>query len=201
MRVSNRLNKHFVAAAAAVAVTGAANAAVVYSGVLNVTIPANIDGLYLNVETGQQGSSGGAVPGWDINPYGSTSLSLYAASGTGYMRHPQATTTAKTNIAAGTAIGSSAFFYGSSSAVIGTLPGQWSLNSTGIIGFKFLAADGLTHYGWARIAIGASLAARTLVDYAFESTAGQSLNAGVVPAPGAIALLGVAGLVTRRRRA
>ena len=202
----DRLNAHLVACAAtatAVIATGA-SAAVVYSGELNITIQANIDGLYVNCETGQYVNGPGAgVPGWDINPYGATSLSFFAATGTGYMRNPGAgTATGRTNLAAGTAIGASSFFYGSSSAVVGTSVGQWAFNSSGIVGFKFLAADGLTHYGWARIAIGATLAARTLVDYAFESVAGGAIAAGAgVPAPGALALLGVAGLLTRRRRA
>jgi len=41
---------------------------------------------------------------------------------------------------------------------------------------------------------------RTVVDYAYESTAGGSIVAGAVPAPGALALLGVAGLAGSRRR-
>ncbi len=199
MSISNRLNKHFVAATAAVAVAGVANAAVVYSGIVNLTIPANVDGLYMNVETGATGTSGTGTAGWDINPYGTTSLALYAATGTGYMRAAGTTSTGRTNIGNNAVVGASAFFYGSSNAIIGTSVGQWAFNSTGTIGFKFLAADGLTHYGWARIAIGASLASRTLVDYAFESTAGASIT--TLPAPGAIALLGLAGLVARRRRA
>ncbi len=202
MSISNRLNKHFVAATAAVAVAGSANAAIVYSGVLNLTIPANIDGLYINVETGATGSAGAGTAGWDINPYGTslTGVSLYAAGGSGYMRNPGAgTSTQRTNLAADTAIGASSYFYGSSAAVIGTDVGQWSANSTGLFGFKFLAADGLTHYGWVRMAIGENAATRTVIDYAYESTAGASIGAGV-PAPGALALLGVAGLAVRRRR-
>ena len=203
---SNRLNKHFAVCAAAVAtaVVGSANAAVVYSGVVNISIPANIDGSYINVETGQYSVTGGGegVPGWDINPYGSstTAVSLYAATGTGYMRNPGAgTSTGRTNLAEGTNIGATSFFYGSSTATIGTLVGQWSANANGIFGFKFLAADGLTHYGWARMSIGANAASRTIVDYGFESTAGAAIAAGA-PAPGAVALLGLAGLMTRRRR-
>ena len=175
---NTRLSLHFAACAAATATACLSNADVMYSGVVNLTIPANIDGLYVNVETGATGSTGGTTAGWDINPYGSTGLSFYAASGTGHMRHPSATTTAKTNLPIDTPINSGAYFYGSSAAVIGTLPGQWAFNTEGIVGFKFLASDGLTHYGWARIAIGASLTTRTLVDYAWESVAGVSIAAG-----------------------
>jgi MYXO-CTERM domain-containing protein len=46
-----------------------------------------------------------------------------------------------------------------------------------------------------------NLVTRTVVDFAYESVAGESIAAGAVPAPGALALLGVAGLAgTRRRR-
>jgi MYXO-CTERM domain-containing protein len=43
---------------------------------------------------------------------------------------------------------------------------------------------------------------RTVVDFAWENVAGTSIDAGAgaVPAPGAIALLGLAGLAGRRRR-
>ena len=44
-----------------------ADAAIVYSGVVSISIPDNIDGVYLNVVTG---ASGAVLPaGWDVNPY------------------------------------------------------------------------------------------------------------------------------------
>ena len=205
MSMSNRLANHFaLAAVATAAVAATSNAAIVYSGILNFAVNADIDGAYINVETAVLSNGpGSGVPGWDVNPYGTstTAVSLFAATGTGYMRNPGAgTSTGRTNIAAGTAIGAASFFYGSSSATLGTLVGHWTANSTGIYGFKFLAADGLTHYGWMRLAIGANTATRSVVDYGWESTAGVAIAAGA-PAPGAIALLGLAGLATRRRRA
>ena len=189
---TNRLHKHLaLAAVATAAVAATSNADVVYSGPVNIVVPANIDGTYMNVETGQYvNGPGSGAPGWDVNPYGTstTAVSLFAATGTGYMRNPGAgTSTGRTNLAENTNIGSTSFFYGSSSATIGTLVGQWSANSSGIYGFKFrTAADGAgpaTHYGWMRIAIGANAATRTIVDYAYESIEGASIAAGVGGGP------------------
>ncbi|MEY3022884.1 MAG: hypothetical protein RIS86_2082, partial [Planctomycetota bacterium] len=81
--LSNRLAKHFGAAAAAAVVVGSANAAIVHWADANLTIPNTIDGLYINVETRATGSSGASTAGWDINPYSSTSLTFFNATGSG----------------------------------------------------------------------------------------------------------------------
>lgn len=36
-----------------------------------ISVPSNFDGIYLNLLTGAQGTSGASTPGWDINPYNS----------------------------------------------------------------------------------------------------------------------------------
>jgi MYXO-CTERM domain-containing protein len=98
--------------------------------------------------------------------------------------------------------------YGTTAAT--GLNGGWTYGSENIIGFRFVAASGATHYGWMRFLMGAIGSAglgnnaptRTVVDFAYESVAGASILAGDtgIPAPGALALLGVAGLASRRRR-
>ena len=103
--LSNRLAKHFAAAAAVTVVAGAANAAVVHWADANLLIPANIDGLYINVETRATGSAGSGVAGWDINPYSATSLTWFNATGTGMMRYPGVTTGSAGNLLPGTAVG------------------------------------------------------------------------------------------------
>ena len=116
--LSNRLAKHFAAAAAASVVAGAANAAIVHWADANLLVPATIDGLYINVETRQTGSAGSAVAGWDINPYSATSLTWFNATGTGMMRYPGVTTGSAGNLALGTAVGATGSF-GSGAVVVG----------------------------------------------------------------------------------
>ena len=175
---STRLARHLAAAAAA-AITGASSADIIYHQ-YNVVIPANIDGIYVNVETFQTGTAGSGVAGWDINPYNTTSLSFYSPTGGGLLRYPgSATTTVAGNLAANTPIDALGSYSASTTAVtFGAAAGNWVLNAVNLCGFKFLAADGLTHYGWARIQVGASAGVRTLVDIGYESAAGVAIAAG-----------------------
>ena len=198
MMLSNRLVKHFGAAAAAAVVVGSANAAIVAWENCNLVIPNNIDGLYINVETRATGSAGSAVAGWDINPYSATSLTWFNATGTGMMRFPGVTTGSAGNLAVGTVVGASGSF-GSGAVVVGSAPGNLQLNAVNRFGFRFIASDGGTKYGWATFQIGSSIsgADRTITNLYYESVTGVGI---VVPAPGAMALVGLAGIAARRRR-
>jgi len=200
MRISNRLEKHLaVALTAAAGIAASSDAAIVAWTNCNLVIPNTIDGLYINVETRVSGSAGSVVAGWDINPYSATNLTWFNATGTGMMRFPGVTTGSAGSLAIGTVVGASGSF-GSGAVTVGTAPGNWQLNALNYFGFRFIAADGLTHYGYGTFQIGSSIsgADRTITNLYYESTAGVSIT--VVPAPGAFALLGVAGLASRRRR-
>ena len=210
--LSNRLAKHFGAAAAAAVVVGSSNAAIVYSGVLNFSCAVDIDGCYINVETGQLSNGpGSGVPGWDVNPYSTSGgMNFFNSTGGGQMRRPGVTTGTAGNLALGTVIGAAGSYNTGTGNVYGTtaatgLNGGWTYSSENIIGFRFVSAAGTTHYGWMRFLMGAAGSAgtsmtRTVVDFAWENVAGTSIAAGAVPAPGALALLGLAGLASRRRR-
>ena len=197
-----RFDAHLVACAAAAgaAVVGTAqksDAAIVWSGPVNLNVPATTAGLYLNVQSGVNNTSPAAVPGWDINPWGSTTLNLFnptAPAGGVYA----STGGIPAPLAAGTPINASTT-WGS-----GTLT-PTNLNSTNnLVGFRFQneANANQTHYGWVRFSVGATAATRSIVEYAWEDVAGVGINAGAVPAPGSLALLalGAAGLAGRRRK-
>ena len=210
MRLSNRFEKHvLVAAAVAMGATAAANAAIVYSGVVNFSCAIDIDGTYINVETNQLTNGPGAgVPGWDVNPYRSSSgsgMNFFNPTGGG-MVSAAAGVGPALNLAAGTLIGSTSNFSSSTATIaFGSAAGQWQYASNNIVGFRFVSSAGTTHYGWMRFLMGSqpatgNLVTRTVVDFGYESVAGASIEAGAVPAPGALALLGVAGLAGKRRR-
>ncbi len=199
MRISNRFEKHIVAAATVAMTAAAANAGLVTWNA-NLVIPNNIDGQYINVETQTFGSAAGDVAGWDLNPYGTstTAMSWFAAaapSGCVMGLGQGGTTTAVASLSGGTLVSSASTFGNTASSVTA---GGWMLNAANYFGFRFLGADAGTHYGWGIMTVGATMGARTLTSVTFETTAGASVV--VAPAPGALALLGLAGFAARRRR-
>ena len=201
-----KLELHF-AATAALCLAGAAAADVVYSGPVNFVCAVDIDGCYINVETGVLSNGpGSGVPGWDVNPYSTSGgMNFFNSTGGGQLRQPGQTTGPAGNLAAGTVIGASGSWNTATTNVYSNVAAGWQYNAVNMIGFRFVSAAGTTHYGWMRFAMGPQGAAgvgptRTVVDFAWENVAGASIAAGAVPAPGALALLGVAGLASRRRR-
>ncbi len=199
--MNSKMIMHMAAAAAAAAVVGAANAAVVTWN-CNLVVPNNIDGQYINVETQVAGSAAGLVAGWDLNPYGTstTAMSWFAAaapSGCVTGLGQGGTTTAVASLSAGTLVGAASTFGNTASSVTA---GGWLLNSANFFGFRFLGGDGLTHYGFGKMTIGATMGVRTLNFVSYESVGATGITIPAVPAPGAIALLGLAGLAGRRRR-
>jgi hypothetical protein len=74
-------------------------------------------------------------------------------------------------------------------------------NATGYVAFRFSTDVGVNwNYGWLKYTGGTDGNTGSWTEWAYNSTANASIQAGQVPAPGAIALLGAAGLVGSRRR-
>ena len=175
MNRPSRLGRHF-AAALTTAVAASATAGVTYTPVSWV-IPANIDGLYINVETLATGSAGSVVAGWDINPYSATSLTWFNATGTGMMRFPGVTTGSAGSLAFATVVGATGS-YGSGAVTVGTAAGNWKLNQDNYFGFRFVASDGATHYGWGKMVVGATITTRTITEIAWETLPATAINVG-----------------------
>ena len=179
-----------------------------------VTIPADLDGLYINVETGGTGFLPGSVPGWDLNPYTSGgNHNFFNSTGGGQLRYPGVTTGPAGSLDVGNVVGSSGSFNTATTGVaFGSGAGQWDLNSNNYFGFRFVAADGGTRYGWGTMQIGAAATTRSITELYYENTAGASILVGqrnvvptAVPEPGtplALLALGASGMLhVRRRRA
>ena len=198
--------------AVAAGAAGGAEAGIIVWENANLVIPNTIDGLYINVETKATGTPVNKPAGWDINPYSAsslTTLSWFNATGTGMMRYPGATSGSAAALTLGTTVGPTGS-YGSGAVAVGSAAGNWKLNSDNYFGFKFVAADGLTHYGWGMMQVGAALSTRTLKHLAYESVGATAITVGAgmvpVPEPPAVAgatLLGLAAgarFVIKRRR-
>ncbi len=211
-----------LALAASVA-SGGAQAVIVYSGVLNLTIPNTTTGLYVNVLNGSSFTGPGTFPAlggpganFDFNLFGAAAWTLFSPGTLGQSAPAVPTTSrgyaaatstgAALNLAVGTPIDTATIWNtGSPSAA------NLTTSSPAIFGFRFRnegpdlnsAADDTVHFGWARVVLTAG-APGTLIDYAFESTPLLGIQAGVIPEPATYALFGagLAGLLawSRRRR-
>ena len=102
--------------------------------------------------------------------------------------------------ASGTSIGSGAQW-----AAVTALANGYTAGGPGTnyyAGFQF-TIGAATHYGWIQFSIPSSsspFTGATAVAAAWQNTAGLGINAGAVPAPGAIAAILGAGLLRTRRR-
>ncbi|MBU3682981.1 MAG: hypothetical protein FGM39_03010 [Phycisphaerales bacterium] len=187
----------------ALGAAAAANAAIVRWDA-NLVIPSNFDGLYINIATQSTATSSTAIGGWDINPYGAGTLNFFASStapnpATTYVR-TQATG-GPSSLAGGTVISGASLFANSTATVMsatGVGSNGWVANAINYFGFRFYnETTSAVNYGYGAMQIGANGGIRTLL-FVEYGNAGESVT--VVPAPGAIALLGLAGFAGRRRR-
>ena len=190
-RLDARLVGYAALAGVALAAPAVAEATVITNNI-NLPIPANIDGVYLNFLTGATASA--AFAGFDINPYlqnavftffwpdapGTTSGGVDTASGVNIYAA----------LVAGNVVSSASPF--TQSAGGGGAGSTVNYQTTGqhILGFRFLnEGTGVVNYDYAVFNNTAPTGfPATLVSYSYENNGGAIT---VVPEPTTFALLGV----------
>ena len=186
-------------------------AAIVYSPIVNLAIPVTSPGIYLNIQTGASGTSAAAVPGWDINVGGTSSLNFSTPGGYNFVRlNTAAPTAGPSNLPVGFSVNANGM------PAVGTFPAaSWiaggaadglTLNSAqNYIGFQFEDSSSVTHLGCLLLSIGSSVTGsdRKIVSYVYNSesiTTPGGASLFYIPSPGALALACQAGLLSKRRR-
>ena len=185
-----------------------AEGAVIYSGIQNIPIATDFDGVFLNVQTAEHSTS--TITGWNVNfffggigEYNDESFQPVRVS-----NHPFA---AILNIPNGTIIDGTSMFaagIGGSGDVgsehVGSELGQFAPGETGIIAFKLTGTT--PKYGWMRVIFTLDEAGGTIQDWGYDDT-GHGIAAGATsilavpePARAGLMITGFLGLLLRRRR-
>jgi len=172
----------------------------------NLAIPVTPAGLYINISSGISSSTAAGAPGWDINVGGTSSLNFVSPGGYNFVRLNLAPMSAGPSNVGG-AFTISNLMPSASWITGGASNGFINNSSANFVGFQFVGNDSLTHFGWMQLSIGASAieSDRKIVSYAYNTESittpgGSLIVTPPVPAPGALALLGLAGFASRRRR-
>jgi hypothetical protein len=178
MSSRDQLLRHSYAVAAGAAATAAASsdAAIVYSGLQNLSI-GQFSSLNLNL---------------DGDAYGDLTLKNYVFGGGNYMG-------ATVNFAPGKLVGFNAGLSYVSALSAGFVIDAFSAGPS-FFGLSFAVGSNL-YYGWVRVSVNQATGSFVIHDWAYENS-GAGIAAGAVPAPGALGLLalGPAGLGVLRGR-
>ncbi len=190
------------AIAAAVALTaGKASAAIVYSDIMDIAIPTNLEGVYIDID----GMTWGTDPddaGWDFNPFFGGSVFAYNDMFSAVSVGTDSTSAAEQLGIATVVDGSSVFNTspGGSSDHIGPGSNQFTAGVEGYIGFSFTTNDSQgPYYGWMRIVVTANEPGAVVRDWAYQDSGGP-IAVGAIPEPSSLLMLALAPLLLRRRR-
>jgi hypothetical protein len=179
---------------------GQARGAIVYSGVVNVEIPTDFDGVYIDLDG--MAPSGSEFAGWDINPFfGGSVIS------TSVDFHPVADSVLSTatilRLDMDVEVGPSLTYAaspGGSSDHIGPAADQFTEGVESYIGFQFtLNDDSGPFFGWISITVTANNPGGVITGWAYDDE-GQPIMTGAVPEPSSLLLLGLVPLLAWRRR-
>lgn len=217
--IRNRRLATYAAVAAAgacsTAVTSRAEAAIVYSGALNYSVPVSTAGVYYDLVdftkyaslSAAQTAEGTSAPLMNLWGTTNTFCYLYPSSSTINRAVSGSTAALVGKLPAGITVGP-ASSYATSRAPGALTTGDWASGDTAYIGVRFLSGAA-TLYGWVEIKASAPPSAGSpiiLIDSAYEDSGLPIVTGdrgGVVPEPGSLGLLAagaMAALGWRRRQ-
>lgn len=196
--------------ATALASVSASDAAIIYSGPLNLAVPVGttspLPRLWIDLDTFAT-STTASFTGWDLSFSGSNATFLtansQALSNNVFVSTGAGTPTPIARLDPGTLIGASSSFgsLGGGTVAMPTYtvaPGPFLANSESIMGFRRVV-NGQTLYGWISIFVGSDMLTRSITGIAYEDS-GASIAAGAIPAPGVLAMLAIGGAFPAGRR-
>lgn len=145
-------------------------AAIVDSGVVNFPVPATTAGIYFNVVTNVSGTVASAVPGWDLNPFASsTNLAFFQSTAAGNNTQVVSTAAGTTLLAPGAVVGPASTYVLSGTA---QAPDFRVTSTTSFVGFRFTnEVTAALNYGYAQLSTTAGTGfPATVTRYVYENT-------------------------------
>jgi uncharacterized repeat protein (TIGR01451 family) len=155
-----------------------ANAAIIDSGVVNLTVPASTVGIYINVVTNVN-STAAAVAGWDFNPWASGgNLQFFSSTNAANNNQVVGAANAITALAPGATIGPASTFGATGGAGGNTTGTAFRLTGTTYAGFRFTReSDTSLHYGYAEMTTTAGTGfPAVVVRYVYEDVANTAIT-------------------------
>lgn len=182
--------------------------AIVYSGLQNIPIPLNFDGVYLDLDTSTYSTS--VIAGWEINPF-FAGQGIANSANFQPLRAGTDPLDAYRSIALGSSISAVTSYFafgegGSATNHIGLLSGQFHPGEDGLLGFAFTPSlSASTLYGWMRLNLDPGSGTGVIRDWAYNTIADEGILAGMLlatpePGRGLFVMLGGLPLLMRRRR-
>lgn len=182
-------------------------AAIIYSGLLDLAIPLDFSGIFLDVDAGL--SDVASFSGWDVNAFfggsglGNSPSFQPVRNGTGQL-DPIIRLDLGAPVDGSLSFASGFGGSGNPNSHFGLALYQFAVGIEGYIGFKFSTNAGVgPYYGWMRAILTNNTAGGVVRDWAYDSS-GVPIVVGAVPESGTATLLAAGMLVVsfaRRRRA
>ena len=179
-------------------------AAIVYSGIQNIAVPLDLNGVYVNPFT--KATAATQPADWNTAPWINPFFGGVDIANDDLLRPAVTGATQILKLTFGTVVNGGSTFTAArsgSAAHVGAGVQQFQLGTTGYLGFVMqTAVAGPLFYGWMQVVI-QNAGPGTIVDWAYQDSAGTLITVGAIPEP-ATALLTLAGsallALGRRRR-